>query len=952
MIPRPESSNSVSSSKISREAKPKAKPYQYASPLKQILKAKAKPFPPCTYCNFNDHRPNDCQNYHKGAICESYYHSTSRHNRVIFVRGGVLAKSSQSSESSVGLSCNTYGSNVHSTINHNDFDHFKRETHQGAHLIPEQWMLKEYDWCQELSIQICGATRYPPDEFLHEDDLSRQYQANSDISYYIIPHNRSLTELIKDTYVTEVITLNKQITPYIEDVEGPPNQVYEALKHPGLFHSLKENNHWLKWVFKNKKDELGTVTRNKARLVGQGYSQEEGIDYDETFAQVGRMEAIRIFLAYDTYMNYKDDKEISICQEKYIWDLLKKYEIFDSSSVKTPMFPLNNLGLDLDGKPINETLYRGMIGSLMYLKGTLSLGLCTSGACQMLGGKLVCSSAKKQQSMAMSSTKAEYVVVARDHILKGDTELHFIPTEYQLADIFTKPLDEPTFTKLKAELGMLNINEFWCTTEVDHPTPQVNDFKARPLKESNIKFTMKNVKDELAKIATHDVPVYRTPLLKLNSSQQLIVFSLLTRTKIDIGKIIYNDLATMFMAKTRQRYLPPVLSQSNFSKNPSEVDPIELTTFMNNVITHETLVSPLPKGKKAKHKKTTLVQTTLNLTKEKVPLGDTDTSQSVLTGQSTDPQDTEGNKQPAIKGLPSTADEDIRTSSLLSEAKPIDPKDLEGNIHPIDKGLPATHPDEALLEDFEEDLKDESDEEMYEAGEEVDEEKSPKLLYAQLFEDNWAKREEAATSYADLSAAVEEYADENKEHIHQTDREIDSVMECVEKINKARVDECITLLKSLNRVSKTLEVDFALKTSLDSLSPQYASISDSLKEDPDFNQRLLKAVKGYIQNSARLTEITSSLRELNFLSLQTRITNVENTQVTMQSDISSIKEMVTEMFNALRDFLPPSPQENSEKHVVVWQKPPSYTKGEPLSMVTNKKELKVAEVEKESIQEP
>ncbi|GJV99368.1 hypothetical protein Tco_1554620 [Tanacetum coccineum] len=46
----------------------------------------------------------------------------------------------------------------------------------------------------------------------------------------------------------------------------------------------------------------------------------------------------------------------------------------------------------------------------------------------------------------------------RDHILKGDIELHFIPTEYQLADIFTKPLDEPTFTRLKVELGMLNID--------------------------------------------------------------------------------------------------------------------------------------------------------------------------------------------------------------------------------------------------------------------------------------------------------------------------------------------------------------------------------------------------------------------------------------------------------------------------------------------------------------
>ncbi|GJW74895.1 hypothetical protein Tco_0134265 [Tanacetum coccineum] len=138
------------------------------------------------------------------------------------------------------------------------------------------------------------------------------------------------------------------------------------------------------------------------------------------------------------------------------------------------MVPPNNLGHDLNGKAVNETRYRGMIGSLMYLtasrsdiqfstclyaryqanpkeyhliavkrifrylKGTLSLGLwylkcssfdlkgysnsdyagcnmdrkSTSGACQFLGRKLVCWSAKKQQSVAMSSVEAEYVAAA------------------------------------------------------------------------------------------------------------------------------------------------------------------------------------------------------------------------------------------------------------------------------------------------------------------------------------------------------------------------------------------------------------------------------------------------------------------------------------------------------------------------------------------------------------
>nr|GEV33637.1 retrovirus-related Pol polyprotein from transposon TNT 1-94 [Tanacetum cinerariifolium] len=59
-----------------------------------------------------------------------------------------------------------------------------------------------------------------------------------------------------------------------------------------------------KWVFKNKKDERGIVVRNKARLVAQGHTQEEGIDYEEFFAPVARIEAIRLFLAYASFMGF------------------------------------------------------------------------------------------------------------------------------------------------------------------------------------------------------------------------------------------------------------------------------------------------------------------------------------------------------------------------------------------------------------------------------------------------------------------------------------------------------------------------------------------------------------------------------------------------------------------------------------------------------------------------
>nr|GEW00767.1 retrovirus-related Pol polyprotein from transposon TNT 1-94 [Tanacetum cinerariifolium] len=74
-------------------------------------------------------------------------------------------------------------------------------------------------------IGINDSSRYPPDKFLHKDDPSRQYQANFDISYYITPHGRSLTKLTKDNHIPEVITLNKQNTPYTNDVKGPPDLV-------------------------------------------------------------------------------------------------------------------------------------------------------------------------------------------------------------------------------------------------------------------------------------------------------------------------------------------------------------------------------------------------------------------------------------------------------------------------------------------------------------------------------------------------------------------------------------------------------------------------------------------------------------------------------------------------------------------------------------------------------
>ena len=105
-----------------------------------------------------------------------------------------------------------------------------------------------------------------------------------------------------------------------------PQKVYEALEDPDWLNAMHEelnnferNKVWrlaprptgnhnvigTKWIFKNKQDAHGIIIRNKARLVAQGYSQVEGIDYGETFAPVARLESIRLLIAYAAHHNFK-----------------------------------------------------------------------------------------------------------------------------------------------------------------------------------------------------------------------------------------------------------------------------------------------------------------------------------------------------------------------------------------------------------------------------------------------------------------------------------------------------------------------------------------------------------------------------------------------------------------------------------------------------------------------
>ncbi|GKB24633.1 retrovirus-related pol polyprotein from transposon TNT 1-94 [Tanacetum coccineum] len=210
------------------------------------------------------------------------------------------------------------------------------------------------------NINIVESEKYPPDEYFHPYEPSQRYQTNSNVDQndhndqndqndqsvqtdeilnddqskhsnhtndeqiidnlpstkdiQISEHLSSLN--VEDTSVQDTIPIPNpslsipsmtSLAPqdrwsqdkHIELVniidflsEEEPKTVSEALKHPG----------WVDAI--NKRDETRIVIKNKPRLVAQGYNQQKGINYDETFAPVARLEAIKIFLAFSTYMNF------------------------------------------------------------------------------------------------------------------------------------------------------------------------------------------------------------------------------------------------------------------------------------------------------------------------------------------------------------------------------------------------------------------------------------------------------------------------------------------------------------------------------------------------------------------------------------------------------------------------------------------------------------------------
>ncbi|GKC87972.1 retrovirus-related pol polyprotein from transposon TNT 1-94 [Tanacetum coccineum] len=151
----------------------------------------------------------------------------------------------------------------------------------------------------------------------------------------------------------------------------------------------------LKWLWKNKCDAENIVVRNKTRLVAKGYNQEEGIDFEESFAPVARLEAVRMFIAYAAHKNitiFQMDvktvflngplkEEVYVSQPEGFIDSefpnhvyrLKKalYSLKQAPRACTPM-ATERLDADLQGTTTDQTTYRRMIGRLMYLTSSHS----------------------------------------------------------------------------------------------------------------------------------------------------------------------------------------------------------------------------------------------------------------------------------------------------------------------------------------------------------------------------------------------------------------------------------------------------------------------------------------------------------------------------------------------------------------------------------------------------
>ncbi|GJY51778.1 retrovirus-related pol polyprotein from transposon TNT 1-94 [Tanacetum coccineum] len=297
------------------------------------------------------------------------------------------------------------------------------------------------------------------------------------IMHTAAPNSEHVTEWTKDNPLDNIIgELERPVSTRLQLHEQALFCYYDAFftsVEPKTYKYALTQSCWIEAMQEELNEFEHLEVWELARLVVRGYRQEEGIDFEESFAPVARIDAIRIFLAFAAHMNmivyqmdvkttflngilreevyvsqpdgvvdkdnlnhlYKLKKAlyglkqapracprgIFLNQSKYALESLKKYGMESSDPVDTPMVEKSKLDEDTQGKAVDPTHYRGMVGNLMYLTTTYAdadhagfqdTRRSTSGSMQLLGDKLVSWSSKRQKSAAISSTKAEYIALS------------------------------------------------------------------------------------------------------------------------------------------------------------------------------------------------------------------------------------------------------------------------------------------------------------------------------------------------------------------------------------------------------------------------------------------------------------------------------------------------------------------------------------------------------------
>nr|GEW99129.1 retrovirus-related Pol polyprotein from transposon TNT 1-94 [Tanacetum cinerariifolium] len=247
------------------------------------------------------------------------------------------------------------------------------------------------------------------EEHLQDDEFTNPFCAPAHEEAESSSHN------ISDSNVP---TFNQPlVSEYRWKKDHPLEQVWELVDKPFGKLIIK-----LKWLWKNKKDEDQTVIRNKARLVAKGYAQEEGIDFEESFAPVARLEAVRIFIAYvahkcfpifqmdvkTTFLNGPLKEEVYVAQPDGFIDPDHPEKVY---RLKKALYGLKQAPRTWYDKLLKFLTSKGFTKDAYHAR-CIDSHKSTSEGIQFLGDKLVNWMSKKQNCTAMSSAEAKYMALS------------------------------------------------------------------------------------------------------------------------------------------------------------------------------------------------------------------------------------------------------------------------------------------------------------------------------------------------------------------------------------------------------------------------------------------------------------------------------------------------------------------------------------------------------------